>query len=235
MGGNDNAPERVLNAYRRWFGRQIVRVGQWLTDNEIARVLTTPRYWSVNNLGTSTFRLPRVAEFVRHYRGREPSRTGYLVDLMYTITNTDIPSSGSCVSMPTDPRSDDPLLRILTTPEVSLLQTIWDVCCSAPVNRYPRGVARKSTKHPSNQVRLIDMAVLDEAGNRYEFERDFGWNQTLEEALAVTSEPRVFIDSFGSMRESARRNVERDTGSDQDFASAGVYRSGSRSIISLRT
>lgn len=65
LGGNDNAPERVLNAYRRWIGQQIVQIGQWLTNEEIARVLTTPRYWSLHNLETSTFGPAELADFVR--------------------------------------------------------------------------------------------------------------------------------------------------------------------------
>jgi hypothetical protein len=57
LGGNDSAPDRVLNAYRRWIGREITLIGQWLADEEIPRTLTTPRYWSLHNLDAGEKRL----------------------------------------------------------------------------------------------------------------------------------------------------------------------------------
>ncbi|RPE76004.1 MULTISPECIES: PIN domain-containing protein [unclassified Frondihabitans] len=65
IGGNDNAPERILSAYRRWIGVQILQIGQWLADSELDGVLTTKRYWALQNLNSSTFTQADLADFVR--------------------------------------------------------------------------------------------------------------------------------------------------------------------------
>lgn len=64
LGGGSNA-EVVLVAYRKWANEQSALVNPHLTDDEIARVISTPRYWSLHGIDVGGFDVPSLAQYVR--------------------------------------------------------------------------------------------------------------------------------------------------------------------------
>jgi hypothetical protein len=62
--GNRADAHQILDAYRGWANLATVQVGQHVTDEELTRAVTTPRYWALQNIDRSNYAPQPFQQFV---------------------------------------------------------------------------------------------------------------------------------------------------------------------------
>jgi hypothetical protein len=65
LGGTRNNPNDILAAYREWASAQSVVIGAQIADEDLLRVILTPRYWSLHSIDIGGFTPATLAEYVR--------------------------------------------------------------------------------------------------------------------------------------------------------------------------
>lgn len=86
-------------------------------------------------------------------------------------------------------------------------------------------MAKSSPQRPG--VRVVDYAIIDEDGRRWDFDFDIGWRSDVATLVGEVRPVRIFAGHYADTREISGEALER---LDKE-AQAGVYRSGAQSVV----
>jgi hypothetical protein len=86
-------------------------------------------------------------------------------------------------------------------------------------------MAKQKPKDP--EVRVVDYAIIDETGRRWEFDFGIGWRTDVASLLSDVRPVRILAGHYADTRDLSSEALGRLAGS----VEGGVYRSGTDSIV----
>jgi hypothetical protein len=86
-------------------------------------------------------------------------------------------------------------------------------------------MAKQKPKDP--KVRVVDYAIIDESGRRWEFDFAIGWRTDVAALVSDVRPGRLLAGHYADTRDLSREALERLEGE----VEGGVYRSGADSIV----